>query len=79
LKFKNLDPAQPNGTMEQCCSQGKNPKAKDNAKARTLKVETEAKAWTLEAKAKTKDTNVCPRGSSRPRPVIEDYITAMES
>jgi len=31
------DPTQPNGTMEQCCSQGQNPKAKDEAKARTLK------------------------------------------
>jgi len=58
-------------------SQGQNSKAKDEAKARTLKVETEAKAWNI--KAKTKDTNVCPRGSSRPRPVLEDYITAMES
>jgi len=64
------DPTQPNGTMEQCCSQGQNPKAKDEA---------EAMAWTLEVKAKTKDTNVCPRGSLRPSPVLEDYITAMES
>jgi len=38
--------------MEQCCSQGQNPKAKDEAKARTLKAE--GKAWTLEAKTKTK-------------------------
>jgi len=51
----------------------------DEAKARTLNVETEAKAWTLEAKVKTKDTNLCPRGSSRLRPVIEDYITPMDS
>jgi len=38
--------------MEQCCSKGLNPKAKEEAKARTLKAE--AKAWTLEAKNKTK-------------------------
>jgi len=38
----------------QCCSQGKNPKAKDEAKARTLKAEAEAKAWTLYAKTTTK-------------------------
>jgi len=31
--------------------------------------------WTLLANAETKDTNLCPRGSSRPRPVLEDYIT----
>jgi len=36
----------------QCCSHGQNPKAKDEAKARTLKAEV--KAWTLEAKTKTK-------------------------
>src|SRR5664279_5732711 len=40
----------------------------------------EAKAWTLEAKAwsleaKAKDIHFCPRGSSRPRPGLEDYIT----
>jgi len=40
--------------MEQCCSQGQNPKAKDETKARALKAEAEAKAWTLEAKTKTK-------------------------
>jgi len=44
------NPTQPNGTMEQCCSQGQNPKTKDEAKARTLKAE--AKAWTLETKTK---------------------------
>jgi len=32
----------------QCCNQGQNPKAKDEAKARTLKAE----AWTLESKTK---------------------------
>jgi len=36
--------------MEQCCSQGQNPKAKNEAKARNLKAETEA--WTLETKTK---------------------------
>jgi len=36
----------------QCCSQGQNQKAKDEAKATTLKAE--AMAWTLEAKTKTK-------------------------
>jgi len=56
---------------KQRCSQGQNPKAKDEAKAMTHKAEAEA--WTLEAK--TKDTNLCPRGSSRPRPVLENYIT----
>ena len=71
--------------QKKCHSQGRNPKtkikakartfkAKTEAKARTFKAKTEAKAWTLEAK--TKDTNLCPRGSSRPRPVLEDYITA---
>jgi len=36
-----------------------------------------AKARTLEAfEAKTKDINCCLRGSSQPRPVLEDYITA---
>jgi hypothetical protein len=34
------------------------------------------KARTLEAKAKAKDMIFCPRGSSRPRPVLEDYIMA---
>jgi len=40
----------------QCCSQGQNPKAKDEAKARTLKAEAEAKAkaWTLETKTKAR-------------------------
>jgi len=38
--------------MEQCCSQGQNPKAKDEAKDRTLKAE--AKAWTLETKTKVR-------------------------
>jgi len=33
-----------------------------------------AKAWTPPA-AKTKDTNLCPGGSSGPRPVLENYIT----
>jgi hypothetical protein len=41
------------------------------------------KPWTLEAKvkartleAKAKDMIFCPRGFSRPRPVLEYYITA---
>jgi len=58
-----------------CYSQGQNQNAKDEAKARTP--EAEAMAWTLEAMAKTKDTNLCPWGFSRPRPVLEDY-TAMQ-
>jgi len=47
--------------MDHCCSQGQNPKAKDEAKARTLK----AKAWTLETntKARTLESN---RPISRP-------------
>jgi len=62
---RQADPAQPNPIEiyksrpnptqwndGQCCSQGQNPKAKDEAKARTLKAEAEAKAWTLEAKTK---------------------------
>jgi len=54
------NPTQPNGTMEQCyyqaqcCSQGQNPKAKDEAKARTLKAE----AWILEAKTKARTLGV---------------------
>jgi hypothetical protein len=40
-------------------------------KARTL--EAKAKARTLKAK----DMIFCPRGSSRPRPVLEDYITGL--
>jgi hypothetical protein len=45
--------------------------ARPRAKARAL--EAKAKARTLKAKAK--DVIFCPRGSSRPRPVLEDYIT----
>jgi hypothetical protein len=49
-------------------------------KARTLEGKTKDKARILEAKARTlkakaKDVIFCPRGSSRPRPVLEDYIT----
>jgi len=51
-------------------------------KARTLKAKTKAEATALKAKAralkaeaKAKDKIFCPRGSSRPRPVLEDYIT----
>ena len=56
-------------------------------KARTLEAKTKAEATALEAKAralkaralkaeaKAKDMIFCPRGSSRPRPVLEDYIT----
>jgi hypothetical protein len=46
-------------------------------KARTLEAKAMAKARTLKAKAKAKakDMIFCPRGSSRPRPVLEDYIT----
>jgi len=36
--------------MEQYCSQGQNPKVKDEAKARTLN----AKAWILETKTKAR-------------------------
>jgi len=39
-----------------------------------VKAEAKAKALNpFEAKAKTKDTNLCPRGFSRPRPVLEDH------
>jgi len=46
------------------------------AKARTIEAKDEAR--TLEAKARTlkaKDMICCPRGSLRPRPVLEDSIT----
>ena len=53
-------------------------------KARTLEAKTKDKARTLEAKSKAKartlkakDMIFCPRGSSRPRPVLEDYITVI--
>jgi len=48
----------------QCCSEGQNPKAKDEGKARTLKAE--AKAWTLEAKTKTKAWTTGRPGRHRP-------------
>jgi len=41
-------------SFSQCCSQDQNPKAKDEAKVRTLKAEAEAKAWTLETKTKAR-------------------------
>ena len=41
-------------------------------KARTLEAKSKAKARILKAK----DMIFSPRGSSRPRPVLEDYITA---
>ena len=51
-------------------------------KARTLEAKTKAEATALKAKAralkaeaKAKDMIFCPRGCSRPRPVLEDYIT----
>jgi hypothetical protein len=47
--------------------------AKTKDKARILEAKSKAKARTLKAKAK--DVIFCPRGSSRPRPVLEDYIT----
>jgi hypothetical protein len=51
--------------ISQWCSQGQNLKAK----AYTFK--TMAKATTHEAKA----SKIWPRGASRPRPVLEEYIT----
>ena len=47
--------------------------AKTKDKARTLEAKSKAKARTLKAK----DMIFCPRGSSRPRPVLEDYITGL--
>src|SRR5664279_383442 len=47
--------------------------AKTKAKAWTLEAKAKAKTWSLKAKAK--DIHFCPRGSSRPRPGLEDYIT----
>jgi hypothetical protein len=44
-------------------------------KAKTLEAKSKAKARILKAKAKAKEVIFCPRGSSRPRPVFEDYIT----
>jgi hypothetical protein len=49
--------------------------AKSKAKARTLEAKSKAKARTLKVKTKAKDLIFCPRGSLRPRPVLEDYIT----
>ena len=48
-------------------------KAKTKAEATALKAKAKARA--LKAEAKAKDKIFCPRGSSRPRPVLEDYIT----
>ena len=45
----------------------------DVVKAKASTHEAKAKARTVEAKAK--DTKFCPRGSSKPRPGLEDYIT----
>ena len=47
--------------------------AKTKDEARTHEAKSKAKARTLKAKAR--DMIFCPRGSSRPRPVLEDYIT----
>jgi hypothetical protein len=47
--------------------------AKTKDKARILKAKSKAKARTLKAK----DVIFCPRGSTRPRPVLEDYITGI--
>jgi hypothetical protein len=49
-------------------------------KARTIEAKTkartiDAKARTFRAEAKAKDIITCPRGSLRPRPVLEDYNT----
>ena len=41
----------------------------------SFEAKAKAKDRTVEAKAKAKDTKFCPRGSSRPRPGLEDYIT----
>jgi hypothetical protein len=46
---------------------------KSKAEVTALKTESKARPRTL--KAKVKGMNFCPRGSSRPRPVLEDYIT----
>jgi len=62
LKFKNLNPTQTNGTKELCCSQGQNPKAKDEAKARTLEAET--KAWTLQGQGRGLDPRDQDQGQS---------------
>ena len=49
--------------------------AKTKAEATTLKAKSKAKDRASKAEAKAKDIIFCPRGSSRPRPVLEDYIT----
>jgi hypothetical protein len=41
-------------------------------KARTFEAKYEARTL----KAETQDIIFCPQGSSRPRPVLEDFITA---
>jgi len=56
--------------MMQCCSQGQNPKAKDEAKSRTLKAEakTKTKAWTLQGQGRGRGLD--PRDQLRPRPEL---------
>ena len=39
------------------------------------KTKAKAKAWGVKAKAKAKTFMTCPRGSSRPRPGLEDNKT----
>jgi len=53
--------------------------AKTKIKDRTLEAKSmaEVTASVLKAEAKAKDMNFCPRGSSRPRPVLEDSITVI--
>jgi len=48
-------------SASQCCSQGQNPKAKDEAKTRTLKAEAKTKAWNLQGQGRGRDWGLDPR------------------
>ena len=74
--MKRNDPKHPKNKTYVLVVKARTFEAKTKVKDRTLEAKTKAKDRTLEAKTKAKDMNFCPRGSSRPRPVLEDYNTA---
>jgi len=47
------------------------------AKAKICITKAKAKTWSYEAKAKAKTSKWCNRGSSRPRPGLEDKKTGI--
>ena len=57
--------------------QGQDLLFKAKAKAKTCTTKAKAKAWPSEGKAKAKTSKWCPRGSSRPRPGLEDNKTVL--